>query len=73
MTARYILLNRAAGPDLEPGAAEFLALDSDGETVRRFSAPPETGRRYARRYGLEAIAPARLLYLWRQAAGEARP
>ena len=66
--ARFIMLNRSAGPDLEPGASEFLALDSAGGTVRRFAARPEIAARYARRFDLERIAPARLLSIWREAA-----
>lgn len=69
--APFILCNRTLGADIPRGGAEACVIDSRGETVRRIIRPTATLKRYARRYGLEWIAPVRLLALWREAEASA--
>jgi hypothetical protein len=67
MEKPFILLNRYLGRDLAQGHVEALLIDSRGETTRTMHKPVAVLKRYARRHGLEWIAPVRLLALWRAA------
>ena len=63
MRSVYILKNRTTSN----GDWEYCLISAAGETVSRFETRPKVAERYARRYGLEAIAPAFLLHLWNSA------
>ena len=67
MEKPFILLNRSIGADLAEGHAEACLIDSCGEIIRTLQGPVPALKRYARRYGLESIAPVRLLALRRAA------
>lgn len=63
----YVMRNRSRGADIPKGSVEAIVYDEKGISLRRMIRPVATLQRYVRRYRLEAIAPAYLLYLWRQA------
>ena len=65
----FMLCNRMAGPDLDPGRHEYLILNHLGETLETLHLTPDAARGRVERDGLETIAAIHLSALWSKPGG----